>query len=129
MGLPDADLAYLQERGMAYSVATESNMTCVVIPGWQLPIGFNVESADLLIRLNPGYPDIQPDMWWFAPALHLANGTKLRATEVTESYLGRSWQRWSRHLQQGQWQSGVDGLESYVALIRRDLERSVEGGS
>jgi len=41
---------------------------------------------------------------------------------VTEQYLGRSWQRWSRHFAAGQWQSGVDGLESYIALMRAEFE-------
>ena len=44
---------------------------------------------------------------------------------VMEHYLGRSWQRWSRHLLPGQWRSGVDGVESYLVLIRQDLTRSV----
>ena len=35
------------------------------------------------------------------------------------------WQRWSRHFSHGQWRPGIDGLESYLALIRRDLERSL----
>jgi hypothetical protein len=39
--------------------------------------------------------------------------------------VGRSWQRWSRHFAAGQWQSGIDGLESFLALVRRELERSV----
>ena len=50
---------------------------------------------------------------------------ELRATSVAETHLGRSWQRWSRHFSGGQWQSGVDGLESFLALIRQNLERNV----
>ena len=64
-------------------------------------------------------------MWWFSPAVHLAAGTALPATDVVEVYLGRQWQRWSRHFTNGQWQSGVDGLASYLALIQQDLEHSV----
>jgi hypothetical protein len=64
-------------------------------------------------------------MWWFDPPVRLADGTALPATEVMQPMLNRNWQRWSRHFANGQWQSGVDGLESYLALIRRDLERSV----
>jgi hypothetical protein len=78
-------------------------------------------SADLLIQLASGYPDIAPDMWWFDPAVRLADGRAIPATDVVESHLGRQWQRWSRHFQAGQWQPGRDGLESYLALIRRDL--------
>lgn len=125
MSLPDSDTAYLTERGIAHEVVIEAGMTCVVFPRWPLPAGFDHEAADLLIRLSPGYPDVRPDMWWFDPAVRLADGRAVKATEVVERHLGRSWQRWSRHFTDGQWQSGVDGLESFVALIRGNLERSV----
>lgn len=123
--LPEADLAFLDEHDATYHVTSESGMTCVVLQQWPLPRGFDHEVADLLIRLNPGYPDVQPDMWWFDPPVHLANGGSLPATNVVEQHIGRSWQRWSRHFTQGQWHAGIDGLESFLALIRQDLERSV----
>ena len=55
------------------------------------------------------------------------DGKRIPATDVIEHHLGRSWQRWSRHLAAGQWRSGVDGLENFLALVRRELERSVQG--
>lgn len=125
MSLPENDLAFLNDRCIAHEVVSESGMTCIVLTSWVLPHGFDHGVADLLLRLSPGYPDVHPDMWWFDPPVHLADGTKLPATDVVEQHLGRRWQRWSRHFTNGQWQSGVDGLESYVALIRRNLERSV----
>ena len=125
MSLPQSDIAYLNERCVAHEIATESDMTCVVLREWPLPSGFDRDTVDLLLRLNPGYPDVPPDMWWFSPSVHLNDGNSLPSTTVVSNYLGRSWQRWSRHFRKGQWQSGVDGLESYVALIRQDLERSV----
>ena len=125
MALPHSDANYLNERGLTHQVATESGMTCVVMPQWPLPSGFDRNVSDLLIRLSPGYPDVPPDMWWFSPHVNLKNGQPLPATDVVESHLGRSWQRWSRHFNNGQWQSGIDGLESFLALIRQDLVRSV----
>ena len=125
MTLPDTDAQYLADRGLDHEIASEAGMTCIVIRGWALPSGFDRATADLLLRLSPGYPDVHPDMWWFDPAIRLANGSALPATEVVEQHLGRTWQRWSRHFNGGQWQSGIDGLESYLALIRQDLERSV----
>jgi hypothetical protein len=127
MTLPQSDVVYLNERGVAHEIAAESNMTCIVMPEWPLPRGFDRDVSDLLIRLSPGYPDVPPDMWWFSPAVHRDDGRKLPATDVEETYLGRRWQRWSRHFNSGQWQSGIDGLESFFALIRQDLERSVAG--
>jgi hypothetical protein len=103
-------------------------MTCVVLPAFALPPGFDRPQSDLLLRLNAGYPDVAPDMWWFDPPVKRADGQTIPATEVVEQHLGRSWQRWSRHFANGQWQSGIDGLESYLALIRKELGRSTPGG-
>jgi len=125
MSLPENDTAFLAERNIDHEVIVEGGMTCVIFRAWPLSAGFDRESADLMLRLSPGYPDVNPDMWWFEPAVRLANGQTLPATEVVEQHFGRSWQRWSRHLNAGQWRSGVDGLESYLALIRQELERSV----
>ena len=125
MSLPQIDVAYLGERGFEYEIVSEAGMTCIVMPHWLLPGGFDRDESNLLVRLSPGYPDVPPDMWWFSPPVHLADGRELPATNVVERHLGRSWQRWSRHFSGGQWQSGVDGLESFLALIRQNLERSV----
>ena len=125
MSLPEQDMAYLIERDIPYEIVAESGMTCVVFQGWSLPKGFDRLTSDLLIRLSPGYPDIQPDMWWFSPPVLRADGQNLPNTNVTEQYLGRSWQRWSRHFSGGQWNPGIDGLGSYLALIRQDMERGI----
>lgn len=125
MSLPQGDVTCLAERGIEYSVTAEANMTCIVFPGYKLPPGYDRPVADLLLRLNPGFPDVPPDMWWFSPAIRLADGRTIPATELVESYLGRTWQRWSRHFNAGQWRSGIDSLESYLGLIRRELERCV----
>ena len=127
--LPATDTNYLTDRAMEYSVSTEANMTCVLLPGFSLPPGFDQTHSDLLLRFNAGYPDVAPDMWWFDPPVRRSDGHAIQATDVTEQYLGRKWQRWSRHLNNGQWRSGLDGLESFLALIRRELERSVQGNT
>ncbi len=123
MGLPGIDEGYLASRKTAHTVTVEGNMTCVVLPGFPLPAGYERTHSDLLIRLSPGYPDVAPDMWWFDPPVRLVDNRSVQATECMEQYLGRSWQRWSRHLTQGQWKSGVDCLETFLALIRRELEK------
>ena len=127
--LPPNDTEYLTERfgNGSHTLTSEANMICVVLHGFCLPAGFDREKADLLLRLQPGYPDVPPDMWWFDPPVRKANGQPIPQTEVIENYLGRRWQRWSRHLPAGQWRSGVDGLESFLALLRKELERSVPG--
>jgi hypothetical protein len=120
--LPQNDRQYLDERAPGHAVLTEANMVCVTMPDFPLPAGFNVGSSTLLLRLSPGYPDVPPDMWWFNPPVKRVDGTEIPATQAYERHLGREWQRWSRHLTAGQWRSGVDSLESYLAIVRRELE-------
>src|SRR5690349_16435377 len=121
MTLPALDQQFLDDRGVEHRIAVENGMVCIVLQNWQLPAGLNIAQTDLLLRLPAGYPDIAPDMWWVSPDIRRADGTVIPATEVTEQALGRSWQRWSRHFQAGQWQFGVDGLESFIALIRSEF--------
>jgi hypothetical protein len=126
MSLPQSDAACLADRGVEYSVAIEANMTCVVLRNYSLPAGYDRSHSDLLLRLSPGFPDVQPDMWGFNPPIHLADGRTVAATSVTEHHLGQRWQRWSRHFVPGQWRSGTDSIESFLALIRKELERCVK---
>jgi hypothetical protein len=123
--LPSNDTKYLAERAISHAVVPEANMTCLVLRDYSLPVGLDRAQSDLLLRFSAAYPDVAPDMWWFDPAVRRADGQPIPATDVIEHYLGRSWQRWSRHLVAGQWRSGIDGLESFLALVRRELERSV----
>lgn len=120
--LPPIDKEYLQARTPGYAVSLDGGMIAVVIPSFPLPKGFTAAAADLMLRLAPGYPDVPPDMWWFTPAIQRADGKVIAATESHEVHFGRTWQRWSRHLNPGQWRSGVDSLESYLALVRVELE-------
>lgn len=123
MSLPQQDLDYLSSLDIEdYKVEVEGDMTCVVLHGWRLPPGFDRSTVDVLLRLSTGYPDVPPDMWWFSPRVHRSDGATLQATDTTETYLGREWQRWSRHLEAGQWKQGVDNLKSYVSMMRERLK-------
>ncbi len=121
MSLPSDDLAFLDRQGIAYEVFEENGMHCVELADFPLPGGLNAPKADILFRLAPLYPDVPPDMWWISPALTTASGATIPATEVHETHHGRTWQRWSRHLNPSTWRTSTDGLESYTALLRTEL--------
>jgi hypothetical protein len=127
--LPANDLEYLQVKMPSHQILSEGNMICVVVPAYGLPKGFDRGCSDLLLRLAPGYPDVPPDMWWFDPPVRRIDGTEIKATEQREGHLGRQWQRWSRHLQPSQWRSGIDSLQSFFALIRKELQASAPPGA
>lgn len=123
MALPQSETDYLTARGHRFTVSEEANMTCIVLHDFPLPKGCTNERADLLLRLNPGFPDVPPDMWWFHPPVFATDGRTIEATQSVEHHVGRDWQRWSRHFTNGQWQPGIDSLETYVALIQREVAR------
>jgi len=121
--LPAHDIAYLNDRFCEsnYTLVKDGGVVCVLVPGYTLPFGYNRERADLMLRLQTGYPDTPPDMWWFEPAILKANNSPIPQADVNEVHLGRRWQRWSRHLCTGAWRSGIDGLESFFAILDKDL--------
>lgn len=123
MALPQAEIDYLTARGLPFTVSEEANMTCVVLHDFALPVGCTQLRSDLLLRLNVGFPDVPPDMWWFDPPVQANDGRTIEATQAVERHVGRDWQRWSRHFIGGQWQSGTDSLESFIALIQREVTR------
>lgn len=123
MNLPKEDVDFLGAAGLSYRVF-DDGMLNVELLDFELPPGLNAPHANILFRLSPNYPDTPPDMWWAVPHLTTASGGAITATESIEVYDGRNWQRWSRHLEGGIWNSGIDGLESYVRLLRTELEKA-----
>lgn len=122
MKLPEADREYLDRAGISYRVFDDSTgMLNVELIDFPLPEGLNAGIASVLFRLSASYPDTAPDMWWVIPHLVPLYGGVIPATESIETHDGRVWQRWSRHLDPAAWRSGIDGLESYVRLLRTEL--------
>lgn len=124
---PAADAAFLADRYTAGEVAIAGGMLCVMLPGWVLPAGFTAAAVDLLLRLPANFPDTQPDMWWMSPTVALSSGQPIAAADLIETHLGRTWQRWSRHLPAGLWNTGTDGIQTYLAQIRTVLQRTALG--
>jgi hypothetical protein len=119
--LSPVDVEVLNSFGLPWSIAGEAGWDCLVVTGWPLPSGYTRGETDLLLRLSPGYPDVPIDMWWMDPPADRSDGQVIPQTEVREQVLGRIWQRWSRHLNPGDWRPGVDGIESFLARVRADL--------
>jgi hypothetical protein len=124
--LPD-DVDYLRRQGVRWAATQEGGHVCLVIAGFRLPAGYSSAETDLLIRLPAGFPDAAPDMWWCDPWVRLvATGQPPPNADQTESYLGRPWQRWSRHFPDpSAWKAGRSGVESYMTIIRKDFEKWV----
>jgi hypothetical protein len=117
------DETYLKEHGFDYEVVPEGAMFSLIIRDFRLPAGYAPAVVDLLLRLPGGFPDAAPDMFWMHPVVAYLGGGVPPATETRLEYGGRTWQRWSRHLALA-WRPGVDNLQTYLRLIRTDLEKN-----
>jgi len=123
--LREHDAAALAELGLPYEAAAEPGFVNVVIADYPTGPGLEPERTSVLMRLPLGFPDATPDMFWCDPPVVIAAGATVPGTEVRETHVGRTWQRWSRHVQ-GQWRPGIDNLGTYLAYIRRCFD--VAGG-
>lgn len=124
MQLPARDASFLNERGYTWEVIPDpAGSVCLIIKGFDVSGGgFSPTATDLMVRIPPQYPMTPLDMWYCDPPIRIAStGQFAQATEVMETHVGRTWQRFSRHLN-GRWQPGVDGLRSFFALIQRELQ-------
>ena len=124
MKLPARDIAMLVERGFEYELLPDPGAGAyLVIHRFDVAGGgFTPSPIDLMIRIPPQYPMTPLDMWYCDPPVRLVDtGQFATASEVMETHLGRTWQRFSRHLN-GSWKPGVDGLRSYFTLVVRELQ-------
>lgn len=117
--LRPGDAAHLHRLGLDFEVRVQAPMICVVVFDHPLPEGLQPDRTDLLLRLPAGFPDQAPDMFWMSPAVTAA-GRTIPGTGQTESHLGRTWQRWSRHYQ-AFWRPGIDDLATVLAIVRSGL--------
>ncbi|MBA4340089.1 MAG: hypothetical protein C0421_14755 [Hyphomonas sp.] len=119
--LPQGDQRYLSEQGYRYELAYEAGQTAIILRAVDLPKGrYDVELADILIMLPPGYPDAPPDMFYCLPWLRLvAHGAYPNCADVPLSFQGQTWQRWSRH--NNEWRPGKDGIWTMLKRVEHAL--------
>lgn len=122
----DRDRQALDAKGLKAHEFPENGFLCVIIESYPLPPGYDRTVTDLLIRFPGGYPDAAPDMFWCDPPIKLTSTNAYPvAADQMEPYVGRVWQRFSRHLAADAWKAGTDDLASYLSLISRALRASV----
>lgn len=123
--LRDEDVQYLEGKGFNYEAHLEGGMIVLVIKDFELPAGYQPDRVELLVYLHPQFPQVAPDMFWTLPVVTYIDGGRPAATEHMQPFLGRTWQRWSRHFTDAPWRPERDDLRSYLRLIRTVLEREV----
>jgi hypothetical protein len=122
--LLDEDRLYLERKAWDVDVTLVGDPPAreilIVIHNFSISEKYTPRTVDLLIRQLHGYPVTPIDSWLTNPTVFLAdNPSEKPAGAASEgNFLDRNWQSWSRH---PAWRSGVDNLETFMAIIIKEL--------
>src|SRR5262245_3281714 len=101
MRLLEEDEEFLTGKGYDWELRQDGDSGWLLIRSYALaPQRFDQPRTDLLIRIPPGYNTAKLDMFYVHPHLKLRGTDSYpdRANEFSQSFDGRQWQRFSRHL-------------------------------
>src|SRR5947209_4992521 len=114
-----ADLKTLHERGLLCEITEDGQRIFLIFRDYPLPLGvYNVPKTDLLIFTTPHYPNAGFDMFWVSPELRLQNGGVPKSADSIETYIGKTWRRFSYHPYNVRpWSPSEDSVISFVAYV------------
>ena len=125
MVLPPLLLEHIEKLRSNYTIDFSETDTEIFIIFHDFTVSTNIweiDKTDVLIITYPAYPNPKIDMFWVEPHLKLKNGKIPKAASVIEKKLGRSWQRFSWHLQS--WNPGKDNLITFLNDVNERLSKS-----
>lgn len=124
--LPEYDREHLDSRGLPWETVKENRVQRVVVSNFPIPPGYDRSTADLNVRIGPGYPDTQIDMVYFHPPLARADGQPIKAASASDRFDDKMWQRWSRHRTRANpWRPGIDCIATHLALVEEWLKKEL----
>lgn len=120
--LLEEDEEFLETIGLVWeTVNGENNSQWVLIHGFPIMKGYNVDTALMAINMLPGYPTAQLDMVYFHPALSRTDNQpipNISPVKIDE----KDFQQWSRHRTlENAWRPGVDNLSTHYPLAEQWL--------
>lgn len=137
--LPEDDEEYLRGKGLPFEEKAETLPDKAVRKGvefanfefegnlYELRDGqlMKATRCRLLILIPTGYATTKLDSFYTKPRLLRPDrNTPDRAAGESELFSEKNWQFWSRHLADGEWRPGIDGLETFLQYVRAELRRA-----
>lgn len=124
--LPEQDTDYLNSLGLRWETFRDAGLSWLLIYGYTVPPGYNVQNVDVAITIQPGYPVAPLDMAYFFPHLQLLNQRTIAAVTFKQIN-GKTFQRWSRHrTASNPWRPGIDDLSTHLACVTFWFERELK---
>lgn len=125
--LLEEDEEFLESLGLFWeTVRAADNVSWLLVHGYKIIEGYNVDTATLAINLVPGYPTSQLDMVFFNPPLARDDGQSIsNLSDLTID--GKTFQQWSRHRTEANpWRANVDNLSTHYPLAEAWLKKEFE---
>jgi len=133
--LPEEDVEFLEGQGITYELLTENlpNGTLrrgVLLPGFGFAGNLGIQNngavapcsaCDLVILIPDGYATTKLDSFYTLPRLKRVDGADPQCANGESVLFGKTWQFWSRHLNDQDWRVGIDGLRTFLNIIRTEL--------
>lgn len=120
--VPEIDREFLSSKGLKFRAVRAGEEVHVIIDDFPFPDAYTPRTASLLIKLPAGYPSANLDMFWTNPVIRLVSGDMPQNCTDLQMINEVQWQQWSRHFATA-WRQGVDNLQTFVATIRRELQK------
>jgi len=124
MNLPEDDDEFLRGKGFDWSLVPDGDGGLLVVRNHPVNRAkYDREVTDLMIRIPAQYNMAKLDMWYVDPPLRLLGSNQYPHQAATfEAHGGRTWQRFSRHLPDGVWRAGIDGLPMFFTFINAEFK-------
>lgn len=122
----EKDETHLEERGLYWETFVDAGRRWLLLGNFVLPDGYNAQVVNIAIEVPPTYPRSEIDMFHCYPHLALKSGHEIPQTSVRTSIGGRSFQRWSRHLNgQTRWNPATDSVMTHIAVVEAAILKEV----
>jgi hypothetical protein len=136
--LPEEDQEFLDGNGITHELLTEKTPEGTERRGVFFPsfaFGGNLRaqngsgltpcaSCDVLVIVPDGYATTKLDSFYTLPRLKRADGSDPQNATGDTALFGKSWQFWSRHLDDNDWRVGTDNLRTYLSYLRGELRNA-----
>jgi hypothetical protein len=113
--LPEEDIEFLNNLGLHWEALSNAGLW-LIIYDYSIPEGYNTSTVQIALMISPNYPAAEIDMAYFFPILQKNNGKAINAISY-QMIDGKSFQRWSRHREPGDWRPGIDNVQTHLTLV------------
>ncbi|NRF38546.1 E2/UBC family protein [Pedobacter foliorum] len=122
--LPEEDIEFLDNLGLLWEAIANQPGMWVMIHDYPIPVGYNVQKAEVALLISSHYPAAEIDMAYFHPSLIKVSGRTIN--NVFDQVIdGKNFQGWSRHRKPGEWRPGVDNIATHLCLVDNWLVKDI----